>query len=124
MINLGGIDFELNTLAPNPTFNYIDEYIERKMLSGKIRRIYKGKRFNCELVFVYLNEQQISNLYGLLNSQQNNGFISATITMPNGSFSGNVNLTIDEGQKRYAYINNKWIWTNWKIIIDGVDLIK
>ena len=124
MINLGGIDFELNTLAPNPTFNYIDEYIERKMLSGKIRRIYKGKRFNCELVFGYLNEQQISNLYGLLNSQQKNGFISATITMPNGSFSGNVNLTIDEGQKRYAYINNKWIWTNWKIIIDGVDLIK
>lgn len=124
MINLGGIDFELNTLAPNPTFNYVDEYIERKMLSGKIRRIYKGKRFNAELTYGYLTEQQISNLYGLLNSQQNNGFINATITMPNDTFNGNINISIDEGQKRYAYINNQWIWTNWKIIIDGVDLIK
>jgi hypothetical protein len=123
MINLGGIDFELNTLAPNPEFNYQQVYVERTMISGKIRRIYKGKRMTMALVYGYLTEKQISDLYGLLASQQTNGFISAAITTPRGDFSGNVMIDIDESQKRFKIVDGKGVWSNWVINLTGVDLL-
>jgi hypothetical protein len=123
MINLGGIDFELNTLAPNPEFNYQQVYVERTMISGKIRRIYKGKRMTMALVYGYLTEKQISDLYGLLASQQTNGFISAAITTPSGDFSGNVMIDIDESQKRFKIVDGKGVWSNWVINLTGVDLL-
>jgi hypothetical protein len=123
MINLGGIDFELNTLAPNPEFNYQQVYVERTMISGKIRRIYKGKRFTMSIAYGYLTDQQISNLYGLLSSQSQNGFISAAITTPDGSFTGNVMIDIDESQKRFKIVDGKGVWSNWVINLTGVDLL-
>jgi len=36
LINLGGYDFELGTLASNPKFGYITEYREYKTVSGKL----------------------------------------------------------------------------------------
>lgn len=127
MINLGGIDFELDTLAPNPEFNYQDEFIERKMISGKIRRIYKGKRMTMTLVYGYLTDSQVSNLYSLISSQITNGFISAAITTSNNqTFQGNVNISLDESQKRFKYdsSSSKWIWSNWKVVLTAVDLVQ
>ena len=46
MINLGGIDFELETIGKEPQFGFSAEYREFKTISGKIRRDAKGKRFN------------------------------------------------------------------------------
>jgi hypothetical protein len=123
MINLGGIDFELPTMAPNPTFNYEQVYVERTMISGKLKRIYKGKRFTMSIAYGYLTDQQISNLYGLLNSQSINGFISASITTPDGNFTGNVMIDIDESQKRFTMKDGKGIWTNWVVNLTGVDLM-
>lgn len=123
MISLGGIDFELATIAPNPEFNYEDEYVERKMLSGKVRRFYKGKRMTLSLSYAYLTDQQISNLYSLLDSQRTNGYIPAIITAPSGTFTGNVHITIDESQKRFALIEGKWVWSYWKVLLEAVDLI-
>lgn len=124
MINLGGIDFELKTMNKNPSFYFAEEFIERKMISGKVRRKYKGKRLIVELSYAYLTEQQISDLYGLLNSQQINGSIPAIIDTFNGPFTGDVNISIDEGQKRFKYDQNtnNWIWTNWNVSIIGTDL--
>jgi len=125
MINIGGIDFELDTLASNPEFNYEEEFVELKMISGKIRNIYKGKRMSFTATYAYLNSTQISDLYSLLDLQRTNGYVSAVITTPSGEFSGNVTISIDDSQKRFSY-NEKlgWIWTNWVIIFTAVDLIK
>jgi hypothetical protein len=124
MINLGGIDFELPTLAPNPEFNWQEEYVERKMLSGKIRRVYKGRRFTMTLVYGYLTEQQASDLYGLLASQQSNGYVAAAVTTPDGSFSGNVTIDVDESQKRFKIADGKGVWSNWVLTLSGTDLQK
>lgn len=123
MINLGGIDFELSTLKGNCDFNYVDEYIERKMISGKIRRIYKGKRLTMTLTYGFLTDAQISNVYSLIASQRNNGYVSAAITTPDSSFEGNVTINIDDDQKRFAYSNGKWIWTNWVLTLQAIDLV-
>lgn len=125
MINLGGIDWELKTLARNPEFNYQEEFVERKMISGKVRRIYKGKRMTFTATYGYLTDTQISNLYSLLDSQRNNGYVSATITTPSGTFEGNASIEIDDSQKRFTHSDSLgWIWTNWVIIITAIDLIK
>ena len=123
MINLGGIDFELQTMAPEPTFNYEEVYVEKTMISGKLVRIYKGKRFTMSMAFVYLTDQQIINLYGLLSSQSQNGFITASITTPSGTFSGNVLIDVDESQKRFAIKEGKGIWSNWIVNVKGVNLL-
>ena len=60
MINLGGYDFELGTLASNPKFGYITEYREYKTISGKIRRDVKGKRFQGTFSYGYLTATEIS----------------------------------------------------------------
>mgnify|MGYP000950523092 CR=1 FL=1 len=125
MINLGGINWELKTLAPDPEFNYEEEFVERKMISGKVRRIYKGKRMTFTAVYGYLTDTQISNLYSLLDSQRSNGYVSATITTPSGTFEGNVSIGIDDSQKRYTHSDSLgWIWTNWVIILTAIDLVK
>lgn len=125
MINLGGINWELKTLARNPEFNYQEEFVERKMISGKVRRIYKGKRMTFTATYGYLTDTQISNLYSLLDSQRSNGYVSATITTPSGTFEGNVSIEIDDSQKRYTHSDSLgWIWTNWVIILTAIDLVK
>lgn len=125
MINLGGINWELKTLAPDPEFNYEEEFVERKMISGKVRRIYKGKRMTFTAKYGYLTDTQISNLYSLLDSQRSNGYVSATITTPSGTFEGNVSIEIDDSQKRYTHSDSLgWIWTNWVIILTAIDLVK
>jgi len=125
MINLGGINWELKTLAPDPEFNYEEEFVERKMISGKVRRIYKGKRMTFTATYGYLTDTQISNLYSLLDSQRSNGYVSATITTPSGTFEGNVSIEIDDSQKRYTHSDSLgWIWTNWVIILTAIDLVK
>lgn len=125
MINLGGINWELKTLAPDPEFNYQEEFVERKMISGKVRRIYKGKRMTFTATYGYLTDTQISNLYSLLDSQRSNGYVSATITTPSGTFEGNVSIEIDDSQKRYTHSDSLgWIWTNWVIILTAIDLVK
>lgn len=124
MIKLGGIDFELKTLAPNPKFGYTFEYVEKKMISGRVRRIYRGRRVQVELNYGYLTNEQISNLDGLMKSQNQNGFISIELDMPNGSFIGDANISVNNLQSRYAYINGKWVWTNYEIILTGTSYVK
>lgn len=119
MINLGGYDFELGTLASNPKFGYITEYREYKTISGKIRRDVKGKRFQGTFSYGYLTATEISNINSLLDTQKTAGYISAEIETSDGTFTGNVFLTIDDTQVRFSA--GKWV--DWKIIVTGVDLV-
>lgn len=119
MINLGGYDFELGTLASNPKFGYIAEYREYKAVSGKIRRDVKGKRFQGTFSYAYLTDTEIGYVNSLLDAQKISGYISAEIETADGTFTGNVFLTIDDTQVRFS--QGKWL--NWKLVVTGVDLV-
>ena len=120
MLKLGGIDFELSTLNKNAQFGSIVEYIEKKMISGKIRRIEKGKRFSAEFSYAYLTDEQRNVLMHLKNNQP----IYAEISTPDGIFKGEVYLDINDLITRFAFINNKWVWSNYSITLTGVDYIE
>lgn len=119
MINLGGYDFELETLASNPKFGYTTEYREYNTVSGKLRRDVKGKRFSGTFSYAYLTTAEIGYVNALLDAQKTVGYISAEIDTSDGTFTGNVFLTIDDTQVRFSA--GKWI--NWKIVVTGVDLV-
>lgn len=116
MIKLNGYNLEAFIQSPNPEFGYVDEYVEKKMISGKIRRIYKGKRLNVNISFPYLTSDQIQLLYGFKKC-------TAIIDTPYGQYNGDVFCEINSLQKRYAYINNAWVWIGYSINLIGVDLI-
>ena len=119
MINLNGYDFELTTLSSNPNFGYLTEYREYKTVSGKIRRDVKGKRFQGTFSYGYLTATEIGYVNALLDAQKTAGYISAEIETADGTFTGNVFLTIDDTQTRFS--QGKWL--NWKLIVTGVDLV-
>ena len=123
MIALNGVDFEINTMAANPKFGYVDEFREYPMLSGKIRRDIKGKRFSAEIAYGYLTDLQIASVYDLLDAQKTAGYLTAEITMPGGTFEGNVFLSVNNSQSRYYIKDGVGCWTNWRIILTGVDLV-
>ena len=124
MIKVDGIDFEISTLAPNGKFGYIMEYVEKKMISGKIRRIYKGRRVNIELNYGYLTPTQISNLNHIMKNQIQNGYVTIEVDIPTGSFTGQANIAVNNLQSRYAFINGEWVWTNYEISLVSTEFIK
>ena len=122
MITLGGYNFELGTIKKEPKFGYIDEYREYVMLSGKLRRDVKGKRFTASFAYQYLTNTEISNLMTLIANQKTAGYISAEISVPGGTYTGNVFLTIDDTQIRFGLEAGVPVWYSWTITVVGVDL--
>lgn len=124
MITLNGINFELPLVANNPHFGYVDEFSETEVISGKIIRDFKGKRFNAQINYNYLTEAQVADIYALLDAQKTTGYISASVTMPGGTtYNGNVFLSVVNSQARFCIKDGVAMWTNWQIILKGVELI-
>ena len=88
-------------------------------MSGKIRRDVKGKRFQGTFSYGYLTATEISNINSLLDTQKTSGYISAEIETADGTFEGDVFLTVDDTQVRFSA--GKWV--DWKIVVTGVDLV-
>lgn len=124
MITLNEYDFELETMNKEPQFGYKPEFREYKMLSGKIRRDTIGHRFVAKIGYAYLTDTQTANLVALLQAQRTDGFITAEISTPHGNFTGPVFLEVNEAQKRFSYDETlgKHVWTNWEIIITGLEV--
>ena len=124
MIKLQNIDFELPQINKEPVMGYSDEFIEKVMLSGKIRRIYKGKRFYAKFSFACLTDEQKTALKNVLNYQQQNGSISVEISTPIGDYIGNGILEINNDQTRFKFDTEtqQFVWTNWQVTIKGTDL--
>lgn len=124
MLKIENIDFELPTMNKKPQFGYQEEYKEYTMLSGKKRRVYKkGKRIVASFSYAYLTDEQISQLMNIMTTQKQTGYVNAIIDMPGGSFSGAVNISLDNSQTRWARINGRWVWTDYQITLQGVDMI-
>lgn len=123
MLKIENIDFELPQIGKEPKIGYVDEYIEKTMLSGKIRRIYKGKRFYATFSYAFLTEEQIANLNSILSAQRQNGYVTVHINSPYGNYAGSAILEVGSDQTRFS-IDKKTgecMWINWQMSVKGVD---
>lgn len=125
MLIIQGIDFNLPQINKEPKMGYEQEYIEKKMVSGKIRRIHKGKRFVATFSFAFLTGDQKASLQGVMEHQRIHGYVTAQIQTPFGSFNGNVNVELGSEQTRFKYDKTAqdYVWTDWQIVLRGTDLV-
>lgn len=125
MLKIEGIDFELPQIGREPKIGYSDEYTEKTMISGKIRRIYKeGKRLYATFSYAFLTDEQVSAINELLETQRKNGYLNVEISTAYGEYTGGAIIELNNDQTRYKYdsIAKKYVWTNWSLSLKAVDL--
>ena len=122
MLKINNVDMELPQMGKSPTMGYTDEYVEKTMISGKIRRIYKGRRFSATFSYAYMTEEERNVLDTLFAEQRQNGYLTAQIDSPYGTYNGQVILEIKKEQTRFAYseVLQSYVWTNWQLTLKGV----
>lgn len=128
MLTLNGIDFELPTLCREPSCGYTYEYNEYTMISGRVRRVYKGRRFTITFSYGALTSSQLAYLKNALNNMQANGYVYMEADTPLGTFAGNVILTMNGEQTRFRMDYDKTtktytpVWINWSFTAKSMDL--
>lgn len=122
MLKINNVDMEFPQMGREPTMGYTDEYVEKTMISGKIRRIYKGRRFSATFSYAYLTSSQRNTLDTLLAAQRQNGYLTAQIDSPFGTYNGQVIMTLDKAQTRFKYDETlgEYVWVNWRLTLRGV----
>lgn len=123
MLKIEGIDFELPQIGREPKMGYADEFIEKTMISGKIRRIYRGKRFYATFSYAFLTDEQILTFNSLLEQQREQGFLNIEIDTAFGSYKGSAIVELNNDQSRFKYDRDTgtYMWTNWQLAVKGVD---
>ena len=123
MLTINNIDMELPQMGKEPQMGYAEEYVEKTMLSGKIRRIYRGKRFYATFSYAYLTNEQRTIIQQLLAAQEQSGYVTVQISSPYGTFSGQAIMELNQQQTRFAYsdVLKDYVWVNWQITVKGVE---
>lgn len=123
MLTINGIDMELPQIGREPTMGYSDEYVEKTMISGKIRRIYKGRRFYANFSYAFLTAEQRATVNSLLAAQRQNGYLDVQISSPFGSYNGQAIIELGQEQTRFKYDETlgDYVWTNWQLTLKAVD---
>jgi len=121
MLKVENIDIEYPQIGKEPTMGYSDEYIEKTMMSGLIKRIYKGKRFYATFSYPYLLENERATINSLLATQRTQGYLNVVIDTPFGQYSGQAILELGNDQTRFMYstVLQDYVWTNWSITLKG-----
>lgn len=123
MLTINNIDMELPQMGKEPQMGYAEEYVEKMMLSGKIRRIYRGKRFYATFSYAYLTSEQRTIIQQLLAAQEQIGYVTVQISSPYGTFSGQAIMELNQQQTRFAYsdVLKDYVWVDWQITVKGVE---
>lgn len=123
-IKLNGTSINFKAITKTPIVGYEDVFKSYTMISGKRRRVYEGKRFVARISYDWLTNEETSVLDGLLSAQRTSGVLTAEITTPFSTFTGDVSLDINSDQKRFMYsaVLGQAVWTNWTITLTGVDI--
>lgn len=123
MLTINGQDWELSQIGNEPTIGYEDEYIEKTMISGKIRRIYKGRRFYAKFSYGFLSDSQISSMNDLLATQRVSGYLDVSVDTAYGVFSGQAIVDLSNNQRRWTRDRQtgERLWFDWVIEIKAVD---
>lgn len=121
MLQVEGIDLEFPQISKEPTMGYADEYVEKTMISGLVKRIYRGKRFYAEFSYPFLQQEQIDIIKQLLESQRQKGYLSIDISSPYGNYEGQAILELNSNQTRFKKDpeTGDFVWTNWSISVKG-----
>lgn len=125
MLTINNIDMELPQMGREPTMGYADEYVEKTMISGKIRRIYKsGHRFYATFSYAYLTAEQKATLNSLLAAQRQDGYLTVQISSPFGNYNGQAIMELNQDQTRFKYDETlqDYVWINWQLTLKAVDL--
>ena len=122
MFKIENEDLEYPTLAPNSKVGYDNEFKTYEMVSGKIRRVYIGKRFNATIKYGYLTPQQVSKIADILAIQRTKGYVDIQIDTAFGTYTGGAFLSVGN-QSRFGKVNNQLVWTNYEITLVGADLV-
>lgn len=122
MLILNGENWELSQIGKEPVMGYSDEYIEKTMISGMIRRIYLGRRFYANFYYGFFTPEQTTKFEELLKAQRKNGYITAIISNPYGSFDGKAIIDLNENQRRFSEENN--VWLDWSVSLKSLNLDK
>lgn len=125
MIKIEGYNMELPQIGKTPAMGYVEEFTEKKMLSGLVRRLYKGKRFNATISYAYLLQDERTRIEELLELQRSRGYLVAEISTPVGNYNGEVTIDLNSNQTRWSYseILKDYVWTNWQLSIKGRRLV-
>ena len=123
MLIINGVDMELPQIGREPTMGYADEYVEKTMISGKIRRIYKGRRFYATFSYAFLTAEQRATVNSLLSAQRQNGYLTVQISSPYGTYNGQAIIELGQEQTRFKYDETAqdYVWINWTLTLKGVD---
>lgn len=123
MLTINNIDMELPQMGREPSMGYSDEYTEKTMISGKIRRIYKGRRFYANFSYGFLTAEQRATMNSLLAAQRQNGYLTVQISSPYGTYNGQAIMELGQEQTRFKYDEEAqdYVWTNWTLTLKGVD---
>lgn len=126
MLTINNIDMELPQMGKEPQMGYAEEYVEKTMLSGKIRRIYRGKRFYATFSYAYLTSEQRTIIQQLLAAQEQSGYVTVQISSPYGTFSGQAIMELNQQQTRFAYseVLGDYVWVDWQITVKGVEYVQ
>lgn len=123
MLKINNIDMELPQMGREPTMGYADEYVEKTMISGKIRRIYKGRRFYANFSYALLTAEQRATVNSLLAAQRQNGYLTVQISSPFGTYNGQAIIELGQEQTRFKYDETlgEYVWINWQLTLKAVD---
>ena len=117
------MDMELPQRVVGPTSGNADDDVENTIISVKIRRYYKGRRFYANFSYAFLPAEQRATFNSLLAAQRQNGYLTVQISSPFGSYNGQAIIELGQGQTRFAYsdVLGEYVWTNWDLTPKGVD---
>ena len=123
MLQVEGVNIEYPQIGREPQMGYTEEYVEKTMISGKIRRIYRGKRFNATFSYAFLTSEQITTIRQLMSAQRQRGYLDITINSPFGDFSGQAVIDLNSNQTRYKKNpdTGEFVWTNWQLSVIGTE---
>lgn len=121
MLKVENIDLEYPQIGREPKMGYADEYIEKTMMSGLIKRIYSGKRFYATFSYAYLLNDQRATINALLSTQRTQGYLNVVIDTPFGQYAGPAILELSNEQTRFTYseVLKDYVWTNWSLTLKG-----
>lgn len=119
MIIINNEDWELPQIGKEPEIGYEYEYITKTVISGKVHRVYRGRRFFANISYAFLDETRAADLLSLVKSD-----VNVSIRTPFDTFSGAAQIEITKMPTRFEKAGVYDTWTEWKISIVGVNLIQ
>lgn len=122
MLFINSVNFELPQMGKEPKVGFEDEYVEKKMISGMIKRIYTGRRFKASFSYAFLTDGQRKTLYNFLSNQRERGYVDVVVSTPDITYSGQAILELNGELTRFKYDSDsgEYVWTNWQMSLKGV----